>query len=135
LEDGGILSILISGNAANLSISLSGEGCFCERLPGGGVVRHMTVIYFDPGKILRLSGGLGPLQSMAVTGTMTFIYNSLNSGTSLTVLYSAGGYAPGGLAKIAVLVDQVLGQQVMRLKSYVESLALKEETEKPKVVK
>jgi hypothetical protein len=36
-----------------------------------GGVRHMQVVYVDPGKTLRMIGGLGPLQSMAATGSMT----------------------------------------------------------------
>src|ERR1700704_6205463 len=54
-----------SGNAAYLSIDARPGGCFCEKLPNGGV-QHMTVLYADPGKLLRLSGGLGPLQDLAV---------------------------------------------------------------------
>src|SRR5215471_13512061 len=52
-----------SGNAANLSIDARPGGCFCERLPGGGV-QHMIVIYADRGKLLRMSGGIGPLQDL-----------------------------------------------------------------------
>jgi hypothetical protein len=111
-----------SGNAANLSIQTSAQGCFCENLPGGGIVRHMTVIYVDPGKVLRLSGGLGPLQSMAVNGTMTFTLSKETTGTKLSLRYTVGGYTTSGLSKIAVMVDQVLGQQMQRFKNYVETL-------------
>jgi hypothetical protein len=38
-------------------------GCFCEKLPDGGGVRHMEVAYLAPGKSLRLAGDLGPLQA------------------------------------------------------------------------
>src|SRR5262245_59802378 len=55
-----------SGDASNLSLDASTGGCFCEKLPAGGGVRHMTVVYADPGKLLRLTGGLGPLQDLAV---------------------------------------------------------------------
>src|SRR5580698_7536619 len=49
-----------SGNSRNLTIEEKPTGCFCEKLPGGGGVRHMQVIYLDPGKRLVLTGALGP---------------------------------------------------------------------------
>ena len=45
-------------------------GCFCETLPGQGAVRHMEVLRFVQAKTLVLSGAMGPLQSLAVAGTM-----------------------------------------------------------------
>jgi hypothetical protein len=54
-----------SGNAHNLSIEEKAMGCFCEKLPDGGGVSHMEVVYFAPGKTLRLSGALGPLNTWA----------------------------------------------------------------------
>ena len=48
-----------SGDAHNLSIDDKPMGCFCEKLPGGGGVRHLEVVYADPGKRLVLIGGLG----------------------------------------------------------------------------
>ena len=60
-----------SGNSHNLTIEEKPMGCFCEKLPDGGGVRHMEVAYFAPGKRLVLLGALGPLQSMAATGSMT----------------------------------------------------------------
>ena len=43
--------------------------CFCEALPNQGGVRHMEVVRFAPGKALVLVGALGPLRSLAVTGS------------------------------------------------------------------
>jgi len=57
-----------SGDAMNLSLNATPGGCLCEKLPSGGGVRHLTVVYADPGKMLRLSGGLGPLQDSRWTG-------------------------------------------------------------------
>src|SRR5713226_4851354 len=54
-----------SGDAHNLSIEEKPMGCFCEKLPNEGSVRHMEVVYLAPGKALVLSGALGPLQSLA----------------------------------------------------------------------
>src|SRR5580693_10080758 len=59
-----------SGNSHNLTIEEKPAGCFCEKLPGGGGVRHLEVAYLAPGKQLVLAGALGPLQSVAATGTM-----------------------------------------------------------------
>jgi len=110
-----------SGSASNLSIEAAPGGCFCERLPNGGGVRHMTVVYVDPGKLLRLNGGLGPLQDMAVAGSMTFKLTESAGKTSLEVTYKVGGYAPGGLESIAKPVDGVLTVQILRLKKFVET--------------
>lgn len=110
-----------SGSAANLYIEPRALGCFCERLGDEGAVVHMTVTFINPGKMLRLTGGLGPLGLMGVDGNMTF---SLSSGDGLTYVkldYMLGGYAPDGLDKIAPAVDQVLTEQVQRLRRLIEN--------------
>lgn len=109
-----------SGDAANLSLDAAPGGCFCEKLPGGGGVRHMAVVYADPGKLLRMAGGLGPLQDLAVSAVMTFKLTEVQGKTTLEVTYKVGGYAPGGLAGLARPVDGVLGAQVARWKRKVE---------------
>jgi len=109
-----------SGDAHNLSIEEKPMGCFCERLPGGGSVRHMEVIYLAPGKGLGLSGGLGPMQTMAVVGSMRFNISPAEGGSRLEVAYAAGGYLKAGLDTLAKLVDSVLLEQITRLKSYTE---------------
>ncbi len=114
-----------SGDAHNLSIEDRPLGCFCEKLPDHGAARHMEVIYVDPGKTLRLSGGLGPLQEMAVTGSMTLRFTAMGSGstggTRLEVTYAVAGYMPGGLDALAKAVDGVLAEQFTRLKTYIET--------------
>ncbi|WP_309646640.1 ATPase [Phenylobacterium sp.] len=110
-----------SGDAKNLSIDPVG-GCFCEKL-ADGQVRHMTVVYSDPGA-LKLFGGLGPLQTTGAAGHLTFKFEKTAdpAKTLLTATYDVGGYAKGGLAEVwAKPVDFVLGQQVARLKTYVET--------------
>ena len=97
------------------------DGCFCERLPHGAV-RHMTITFADEPKELRLFGGLGPLQFTGAAGSLVFALKEAGGTTSLTVTYDVGGYAKGGLAeRYAAPVDMVLGQQVARLKRYVET--------------
>jgi hypothetical protein len=108
-----------SGDARNLSID---GDCFCEKLKTG-LVRHMTVVYSDEGA-LRLSGGLGPLQTTGATGHLILQFEKAAdpNQTLLTVTYDVGGYAKGGLAQTwAAPVDAVLGEQVSRLKRFVET--------------
>ena len=114
-----------SGYATNLSIDDKAGGCFCEKLENGGSVRHLEVVFADPGKTLRMVGGLGPLQAMAVTGVMTWSISNTNSGTTVKVNYVIGGYCPGGLQKMAPLVDKVIFQQLARLKEFIEIKHLK----------
>ena len=111
-----------SGDPANLSLDPEGTRCFCERIPAkdgkpAGWVEHMRVIHARPGETLRLSGGLGPLQAAAVTGTLTWSVTADGQGTRLTWTYLVAGHIPGGAAAIAGPVDRVLGEQLQRLAS------------------
>jgi uncharacterized protein YndB with AHSA1/START domain len=110
-----------SGDSKNLSIEARAGGCFCERLPEGGGVQHMTVVYLAPGRAVRMTGGLGPLQSAGVSGSMTWTFTGVEAATKLEVSYNVGGFMPGGFEKIAPGVDAVLGAQLARLKSWVET--------------
>jgi len=107
-----------SGDAKNLSITPRADGCWCEKLPDGGFVRHMAVVYAAPGKVLRFSGGLGPLQEMAVSGAMQVTFEADGPSTNVTMTYAVGGYAPNGLGLMAPIVDGVLGQQMLRYREY-----------------
>ncbi len=104
-----------SGDARNLSLDPAGGGCFCERLTDGGSVEHMRVVYAQPGTLLRLSGGLGPLQASAVAGTLTWTLKAEGQGTRLTQTYLVAGHIPGGADKLAAPVDRVLAEQLGRL--------------------
>jgi uncharacterized protein YndB with AHSA1/START domain len=110
-----------SGDARNLSIEPRAGGCFCERLSNGGSVRHLSVIYVDPGKELRLEGALGPLQQAPVTGVMIWRLTESGSGTRVALSYAVGGYRPGGVRPLAMPVDGVLHDQLARLKRFVET--------------
>lgn len=110
-----------SGSAANLSLAPMAGGCFCEKLPNGGSVLHMTVVYAQPGKALRLFGALGPLQTSGAAGHLAWTLSEADGKTTLTQTYDVGGYRKGGLDKIAPAVDQVLSAQFDRLKAYVET--------------
>ncbi len=98
-----------SQDSANLSIEARPQGCFCEKLPGGGFVRHLTVVFAAPGKTLRLEGGLGPFQAMGVAGSMTWTFQpAADGGTAVELTYTVGGYNPAGFRDIAPLADGVL---------------------------
>ncbi len=116
-----------SGDAHNLSLEEKPMGCFCEKLPGQGAVRHMEVVNFASGKSMVLNGGLGPAPSLAITGSMTVALAPVaNSGnTKLQVTYAVAGYLAGGLQSWAAPVDAMLNEQFTRLKSYVEKSAVK----------
>ena len=111
-----------TGDAHMLTIADKPMGCFCERrMNGAGDVRHMEVINVDRNKTLVLSGGLGPLQSLAATGTLTIQLAPAGDGTKLSVVYAVAGYQPNGMASWAAPVDSVITEQFTRLKSYVET--------------
>ncbi len=109
-----------SGDAHNLSIEERPGGCFCEKLPNQGGVRHLVVVQVAPGKTLVMQGALGPLQSIAATGSMTFQIAAAEGGTKLDVIYTVAGYLPAGMNTWAAPVDGVLKMQIGRLKNFVE---------------
>jgi len=110
-----------SGNAANLSLSLTPGGCFCERFPDGGGIEHMRVTYVDPGKRVVMTGALGPLLYEATAGVMDVQVKSIAGGSQLTLDYRAAGFANGGGDKLASLVDQVLADQMKRYRIFASS--------------
>ena len=110
-----------SGDARNLSLTLTAGGCFCEIIPvDRASVEHARVVYAKPGKLLRVQGGFGPLQSEGVTGTLTWALKAVPGGTEVTQNYVVGGYIRGGAKNFAAPVDQVLGEQLSGLKTYLE---------------
>jgi hypothetical protein len=110
-----------SGDAANLSLAPTAGGCFCERLPGGGV-EHARVVFVRPGRSLRLLGGLGPLQEHAVIGVLGFGLEPTDGGTRITLTYRVSGHLEGGLAAWAEPVDRVLAGQMRRLQSFLDAV-------------
>lgn len=104
-----------SGKGANLRLDPRIGGCFCETLDGGGGVEHLRVVYAAPGKMLRLQGGLGPLQGEGATGALTWTLKAVPGGTEITQTYVVGGYIRMGAEKLAPLVDGVMKEQLGRL--------------------
>ena len=110
-----------SGDAVNLSLDARPGGCFCEKLKDGGGVMHMSVAYVAPGQAIRLVGGLGPLQGSGVAGSMAMKVSADGANTRIDLAYSVGGYWQGGFDKIAPGVNAVLGEQMGRLKTYIDT--------------
>ena len=106
-----------SGDSKNLRIELIPGCCFCESFGKGDGVMHLLVIYAQRGRLLRLQGGLGPLQSLGAQGTLSVEFHEGDGGTKLSFKYTVHGR---GLADWAEAVDRVLGEQFTRLKRSIE---------------
>jgi uncharacterized protein YndB with AHSA1/START domain len=110
-----------SQDAADLSLDPVAGGCWCEKLANGGTVQHLVVVQAVPDKTLVMRGALGPLQGLGVEGAMTISLKPATDGTDLSLTYNIGGYLQDGFASWAAPVDGVLGEQVMRLKAFIET--------------
>jgi len=110
------------GDTTRLSIQPRAGGCFCE-IDGDRQAWHMTVTFVDPGTLLRMTGGLGPLQGMGLSGALEWRFEKVGEGTKITLWYRAGGYTPDDLRKFVPVVDQVQAQQLGGLADYLETRA------------
>ena len=81
----------------------------------------MQVVFFEPGKTLGMIGAIGPLQSLAATGSMRIQLSAADGGTKLEVVYAVTGYLPAGMTTWAAPVNSVITEQFTRLKNYVET--------------
>jgi len=110
-----------SGDSRNMTLEPFVGGCFCEKLGMYAGVLHMTVIFAQPPKTLRLSGALGPLQQFAVNGSMTWTIEAAGGGSKISMSYTASGYADRPLSEWAPLVDSVLVTQMQRLGRFIST--------------
>jgi hypothetical protein len=108
------------GDASKLVIRAEAGGCFCE-IDGARQAWHMTVSFVDPGKLMRMTGGLGPLQGMGLHGALEWRFAAEGGGTRITLWYRAGGYAPDDLSGFAAIVDRVQAQQLGMLAEFIRS--------------
>jgi uncharacterized protein YndB with AHSA1/START domain len=101
-----------SGDAANLNLEARAGGCWCENWLGGSV-EHARVLTALPGKLLRVSGGFGPLQAQPVVAVLSFGLQPADDGkaTMLAVRYRVAG--PVGT--LGPPVTDVLTSQVENL--------------------
>lgn len=106
-----------SRDAANLKLELKPGGCFCEMLPEGGFVEHLRLLSYTPGKELVLEGMLGPLRGPPASGVMTFRIDEAGSNARITMDYKVTGFPAGDGPIWAKAVDEVLSQQMKRLRT------------------
>ncbi|HZH42654.1 MAG TPA: SRPBCC domain-containing protein [Lysobacter sp.] len=109
------------GNESKLSIEPRAGGCFCEIAPDGRQAQHLHVVYVEPGRTLRLTGGLGPLQGMGLHGVLEFQLAAAERGTRVSMRYRAGGYTPDGVERLAAVVDRVQAMQLGGLAKYLDA--------------
>ena len=102
-----------SGKSENLTLDLRAGGCWCENWEGGSV-EHARVVQAWRDRTLRLEGGLGPLQDMAVSAMLTFNIATVEGRTMLVMNYRVRG-SDANLDKIAPIVDKVIGEGFGRL--------------------
>jgi len=72
-------------------------------------------------QLLRIDTALGPLQSKAVTGVLSFQLVPDGKATVLTLAYRANGASASALDKDAPAVDRVLGEQFAHFVRLVET--------------
>jgi uncharacterized protein YndB with AHSA1/START domain len=118
------------GQASRLSIDARAGGCFCETA-GERWAQHMQVVFADPGRLLRMTGGLGPLQGMGLSGVLEWRLAALDKGTRITLWYRAGGYTPDDLSKFAAVVDHVQALQLGGLADYLRTAATDRKSRPP----
>ena len=111
----------ISGDASRLNITAIPQGCFCESFGENAGVVHLTVTMVNPTVVLRLTGGLGPLGLMGVSGNMTWEFEDGGEDTVVKFTYAVGGYRADGLDTVSAPVDFVIGEALARLKAHVET--------------
>lgn len=127
-----------SGDAANLTLTPQGGGCFCERIPGDdgengfamdGSARHAVVVQAFPLRVLRLRGGLGPLQGEPATGVLTITLKEIEGGTRVLWEYNVGGPMRYEIPEISQAVDGVMTTQLRALQAHLGALEGPDEEE------
>lgn len=113
-----------SGDSANMTMPLTPGGCFCEALPrlgAGAGVQHGVVVMAMPGQTLRINAPLGPLQGEGVAAALTFTLKATaDGGTEVVETFNVGGARPE-IVGYAAGIDGVVGEQLTRLKAFVET--------------
>ncbi|AXT40495.1 hypothetical protein D1814_18290 [Alteromonas sp. BL110] len=122
-----------------LSIDEQAGGCFCE-ITQTASAAHMQISYVEPNKKVVMTGGLGPLQEMGVSGALTWEFSTLEENTSsnddtkrehstktkVTLNYHASGNihfngqraSNEDAANLVKVVDKVQAQQLNALTAF-----------------
>jgi hypothetical protein len=101
-------------------LAATAGGGLVERWPGGEVL-HATVVNMLPPKLLRLSGGFGPLQALPVAAVLDIRLTAVGSTTRITMIYNVAGTAAAKLDALAAPVDSVMAEGLARLARYATS--------------
>lgn len=106
------------GAESTLSLEARAGGCFCERA-GERSAEHLRVVFADAPNRLRLVGGLGPLQGMGLHGALEFSIDAReDSGSTVRMRYTVGGYSATDLSEFAPVVDRVQALQLEGLRKH-----------------
>ena len=108
------------GESSTLTIDEFAGGCFCEKNAGKSA-EHMRISFVDPPGLMRMTGGLGPLQGMGMYGALEWVFDSTDQGTKVTMTYRVNGINPDGFAELAPIVDAVQAIQLGGLASLVQN--------------
>lgn len=122
-----------------LSIDEQAGGCFCE-VKGAASAAHMQISYVVPNEKVVMTGGLGPLQEMGLTGALTWEFSALEESesenentkrefspkTKVTLTYHASGNihfngkraSSEDAANLVKVVDKVQAQQLNALTAF-----------------
>ena len=122
-----------------LRIDEQAGGCFCETSNTSSAA-HMQVSYIEPNKKVVMTGGLGPLQEMGLTGALTWEFSSVGKRvsshenkkskplpkTKVTLTYHASGNihfngqraTDEDAANLVKVVDKVQAQQLSALTTF-----------------
>lgn len=106
-----------SGQAANLRLGLRAGGCFCEEWEGHSI-EHARVLYVRRDVMVRLQGGLGPLQALGAQGVLDIGSVTADGKRHLQLSYRVSGSPDMKLDQSAAVVDRVMGEQFDRLANF-----------------
>ena len=112
----------------SLRIDEQAGGCFCETTDNASAV-HMLISYVEPQKKVIMTGGLGPLQEMGVTGALTWEFSTIEGNTpktKVTLTYNASGNihfdgkkaSNEDAANLVNVIDKVQAQQLNALTTF-----------------
>lgn len=107
------------GRSENLSIDARAGGCFCE-IDGARQAEHMAIGMVVPGELLRMLGGLGPLQGTGMYGALDWRLDAVEDGTRITLRYQVTGFVPDDLGALVPVVDRVQALQLGGLAAYLD---------------
>ena len=122
-----------------LSIDEQAGGCFCEVTQTASAA-HMQISYVEPNKKVVMTGGLGPLQEMGLSGALTWEFSTAEENassnddtkrepspkTKVTLTYHASGNihfngqraSNEDAANLVTVVDKVQAQQLNALTAF-----------------